>query len=79
MLHDFKHSRTHSVAVIDSLIRCALKVSAICENLSILRLSTREPNTSSEAFVEYLDQVLFCLNKILLAVESAANFLFAND
>ncbi|RCN27356.1 hypothetical protein ANCCAN_26909 [Ancylostoma caninum] len=26
LLHKFKHSRTHSVAVIDSLIRCALKV-----------------------------------------------------
>ncbi|KIH54223.1 hypothetical protein ANCDUO_15631 [Ancylostoma duodenale] len=26
LFHKFKHSRTHSVAVIDSLIRCALKV-----------------------------------------------------
>ncbi|KAK6758298.1 hypothetical protein RB195_015858 [Necator americanus] len=39
LLHDFEHNRTHSVAVIDSLIRCALKIPSFSDEklLSYLR------------------------------------------
>ncbi|RCN37094.1 hypothetical protein ANCCAN_17024 [Ancylostoma caninum] len=54
LLHKFKHSRTHSVAVIDSLIRCALKVPSFPESELLQYLREYE-----QSALDYGDQLQY--------------------
>ncbi|EYB82059.1 hypothetical protein Y032_0368g74 [Ancylostoma ceylanicum] len=62
LLHDFKHSRTHSVAVIDSLIRCALKVPSFPQTELLRYLREYE-----QSALDYGDQLQYHAEKEVYA------------